>query len=82
MIAFNPPKFLAIAALLTLSACSKYEPVPADQCSKVVSKARKVMGSSADSKADMMKQCKEATDQERGCANEATTKADLMRCTM
>ena len=68
MTAFNSAKCLTITALLmlTLTACSKYEPVSVDQCSKVVSKARKVMGSSADSKSDMMKQCKAATDQERG----------------
>ena len=84
MTAFNPAKFLSIIALLmlTLTACSKYEPVSVDQCAKVVSNARKVMGSTADSKSEMMKQCKAATDQERGCANVATTKADLMRCSM
>ena len=70
-------------AALLISGCGpSHEPVAVSKCGKVVSHARKLLGSRADSYSDTMTQCKGASDGERGCAMAADSPADLMRCKM
>jgi len=69
-----------IVALLVLQACSNYDPVPAGDCGKVVEHARQVLGDFAPSYADMMKDCKAASDSERGCVMAATKKGQVAQC--
>lgn len=66
---------------LSVVGCKKYDPVPESECKKVVTHARKVMGKHADKRSKMMKDCKAASDQERGCAKVAKSPAALLRCT-
>lgn len=67
---------------LTVLSCKSYDPVPASQCKTVVTQARKILGKAAESYSKMLKNCKAATDQERGCATAATSPAALLRCAM
>lgn len=71
------------AGVSFLSGCGKsYDPVALSRCGEVVSHARKLLGTRADSYSESMKQCKGASDGERGCAMVADSAADLMRCKM
>lgn len=63
-----------------LISCSKHEPVPVNQCDKVVAHAKKVLGSNAPSSGEMNKQCKAATDDARGCVLAADKPMKLLKC--
>jgi len=71
-----------VLGALLLVGCKSYEDVPVEDCNKVVSHARKLLGASAEPPAKLMKDCKAAESQDRGCAMAAASAADLMRCTM
>jgi hypothetical protein len=62
--------------------CTKYDPVPVSDCSKVVRHVKKVIGKSAPKSSELKAQCKAGSDQDRGCVMAATSPADLMRCSM
>jgi len=66
--------------VLLIQGCSSYEPVPVSQCSSVIKHAKKVLGSAAPKSSEMKANCKEATDQERGCIMAATTKGLIAQC--
>ena len=63
-----------------LSACSNYEPVAASECGAVVKHAQKVLGSLAPSRSEMMANCKNASDKERGCVMASDKKGALAQC--
>lgn len=63
-----------------IQGCSSYDPVPVEQCGKVVKNVKKVLGKMAPSRAEMMENCETATDKQRGCALAATTTGDISRC--
>ena len=65
-----------------LSACSSHPEVPSEQCGKIVSHARKLLGAKADPASKLMADCKAASAAERGCALNAASAADLLRCSM
>lgn len=67
-------------AVLLLQGCDNYEPVAASNCSNVVQHAQKILGDFAPSRANMMKDCKEASDNERGCVMAATKKGQVAQC--
>ena len=67
-------------AVLFLPSCTDYEPVAASDCDKVVQHAQQVLGNFAPSYADGMKDCKAASDSERGCVLAATKKGQLAQC--
>ena len=69
----------AVAALV-LQGCSNYDPVPASDCDKVVSHAQEVLGSFAPAYGEMLKDCKAATDSERGCIMAATKTGQIAQC--
>jgi len=69
-----------IFSVLLLTACPSYEPVAVDKCPQVVKHAKQVLGSMAPDAATMMKDCKAATDSERGCVLAATKKGTIARC--
>ena len=73
-------KLIGLCLALSLAGCSSYDPISVKECNKVVSHTKKLLKSHAPPKAEMMKSCKEATDQERGCAMAATKAAQLMQC--
>ncbi|PCJ46745.1 MAG: hypothetical protein COA99_02090 [Moraxellaceae bacterium] len=66
--------------VMSLQACSRYDPVPASDCNKVVSHAQKVLGSMAPSRSEMMTDCKKASDNDRGCIMAATKKGQIAQC--
>jgi len=69
-----------VVASIFLTSCSNYDPVAASDCDKVVRHTQKVLGDFAPSYADGMKECKAASDSERGCAMAATKKGQIARC--
>ena len=68
------------AILLCVTGCTQYEPVAASKCDQVVKHARKVLGDLAPSSQELMANCKQASDAERGCVMAATKKGQLAQC--
>ena len=73
---------LLISTLIALSGCSDAAPVPVSECAKVVAHAKKVLGDKAPSTIDMTKQCKEASDEARGCVLTADKAMKILNCDM
>lgn len=71
---------LTLLGLVILTGCSNYDPVPASQCDKVVAHSKKILGDMAPSYKDMMKECKAASDSDRGCAMAAEKPGQLVKC--
>jgi len=69
--------FITLAAL---TACSKADPVPVSECKKVVSHAKKILGEQAPSSSKMLKQCKAASDEARGCVLAADKPMKILKC--
>ena len=80
----SPKPIVCAAALFTmqllLQGCNSYEPVAVSECGKVVAHASKVLGNFAPSHSDLMKECKKASDSERGCIMAATKKGQIAQC--
>lgn len=66
--------------ILVLSGCSKADPVPVTECKAVVSHAKRVLGDKAPSSSQMLKQCKAASDEARGCVMAADKPMKLLDC--
>ena len=73
-------RIIYCSAVVVLPACTDYEPIPVSECEMVVAHAQKVLGNFAPSYADMLKDCKAATDSERGCVIAATKKGQVAQC--
>lgn len=74
---------LGAIVLFTLTpACESHQPVPVDDCRKVVSHAKKLLGDQADPVSKLVAQCQAASDQDRGCVMVADSAADILRCSM
>lgn len=73
---------LIVSIFITLCGCSDAAPVPVSECAKVVAHARKVLGDKAPSTIDMTKQCKEASDEARGCILTADKAMKILNCDM
>jgi len=71
---------LYILSSLLLLSCSKATPVPASECKQVVSHVKKVLGKNAPSNSKMLKQCKKATDEARGCVMAADKPMKILQC--
>jgi len=76
----NRIAFLVLASSTVIPACSSYDPVPESECAAVVKHAKKILGSMAPKSAQMMKDCKAADDQQRGCVMAATSKGQVAQC--
>lgn len=68
---------LSGASLLT--ACGA-PPVPVSECGAVVKHIKSVLKDKAPSRSEMTKQCKEATDEQRGCALAADKPMKILSC--
>lgn len=79
MVSINKLSVLIIA-IATLTACSKADPVPVSECKKIVSHAKKVLGEQAPSSSKMLKQCKAASDETRGCVLAADKPMKILKC--
>ena len=79
MVSINKLSVLIIA-IVTLTACSKADPVPVSECKKVVSHAKKVLGEQSPSSSKMLKQCKVASDEARGCVLAADKPMKILKC--
>ena len=79
MVSINKLSVLIIA-IATLTACSKADPVPVSECKKVVSHAKKVLGEQSPSSSKMLKQCKVASDEARGCVLAADKPMKILKC--
>ncbi len=66
--------------ILTLASCSKATPVPVSDCDAVVSHVKSVLKDNAPSKSKMLKQCKAATDEARGCVMAADKPMKILQC--
>lgn len=71
---------LILVFCFLVQACNNYDPVPKSQCTKVVKHAKKILGSFAPKHSQMVKDCKSATDSERGCIMAATKKGQVAQC--
>jgi hypothetical protein len=74
---------LVLVNLLVLScliSCSKATPVSVSECDKVVSHVKNVLGERAPSNSKMLKQCKDATDEARGCVLAANKPMKILQC--
>ncbi|WP_100914907.1 hypothetical protein [Pseudoalteromonas spongiae] len=67
-------------AIVLLTGCSKADPVPVSECKAVVSHAKRVLGDKAPSSSQMLKQCKAASDEARGCVMAADKPMKLLDC--
>ena len=80
----NSLSFVRLAVVLVfafiIQACNSYDPVPKSKCGKVVKHAQKVLGKFAPKYSDMMKDCKAASDSERGCIMAATKAGQVAQC--
>ncbi|MBT8440666.1 MAG: hypothetical protein HKP55_07830 [Gammaproteobacteria bacterium] len=80
----NKTRFLPViftATLLLATGCSEdYIPVPATQCGEIVEHSTKILGKFAKPKNQMLRQCQNSTDLQRGCALQAKIVADLTKC--
>ena len=86
----NPPQQnnksyqLAIPALLipllVLYGCSKPDPVAESECNKVVSHVKSILKDRAPSQSEMLKQCKTASDEARGCVMAANKPMKILQC--
>ena len=77
------PAILTSSIVITLvgtSGCTNYEPVKASKCGEIVKHTSKILGKLAKPQATMLKECKSFTDEQRGCAMQATIVADLVKC--
>jgi len=72
--------FKSIVFLSLLLGCTKHDPIPVSECPSIVSHAKSILGTMADSHEKMMSDCKKATDQQRGCAKAAKTPYSLSKC--
>jgi hypothetical protein len=75
-------KYLVTLTLsaLALTACSQAEMVSESECDKVVAHAKSILKENAPSKADMLKQCKAASDEARGCVMASDKPMKLLQC--
>ncbi|SFD19621.1 hypothetical protein [Pseudoalteromonas denitrificans] len=71
---------ILIPAAFVLMACSKADPVPVSECKKVVNHVKKVLGEQAPSSRKMLKQCKAASDEARGCVLAADKPMKILKC--
>ncbi len=71
---------IILSMFFILQACSKVAPVAVSECKAVVVHVQKVLADKAPSKSKMMKQCKAASDEARGCAMAADKPMKLLQC--
>ena len=80
----NNKRFFPIvfsSTILVATGCSEdYIPVPATQCAEVVKHSTKILGKFAKPRNEMLRQCQNSTDLQRGCALQAKIVADLTKC--
>lgn len=65
---------------MLLQGCSKAKPVSVSECKNVVNHVKKVLGKNAPINSKMIKQCKKATDEARGCVMAADKPMKIMQC--
>jgi hypothetical protein len=76
----NSLLIISLTSIFFLNACSKATPVPVSQCNEVVSHVKKILGKNAPSKSKMLKQCKAASDDARGCVMAADKPMKILQC--
>ena len=69
-----------LISLIILTACSKVTPIPVSECKNVISHVKKVLGKNAPSHSKMLKQCKKASDEARGCVMAADKPMKILQC--
>ena len=77
----NVISYLALPlVVITLVSCSKAPPVAVSECDTVISHVKKVLKDRAPNQSSMLKQCKAATDEARGCIMAADKPMKLLQC--
>ncbi|MDE3272848.1 hypothetical protein [Pseudoalteromonas sp. G4] len=77
---YLPLMLICAGFTFLLTGCSKADPVPVSECKAVVAHAKRVLGDKAPSSSEMLKQCKAATDEARGCVLAADKPMKLLDC--
>lgn len=78
---FSTSRMIALLMVtFSLSACTSYDPVPVEDCKKVVKHAMKVLKNFDPKRSDLMKSCKGATDSQRGCVMASKKAGKLAQC--
>ena len=78
--AISFPVILTAVAVMASGCSEDYKPVPATQCGEVVKHSSKILGKFAKPRNEMLRQCQNASDLQRGCVLQATIVADLTKC--
>ena len=73
-------KWASLSLIMLAAACSKDAPVPESECEKVVTHVKSVLKDKAPSTSKMLKQCKAATDEARGCVMAADKPMKILQC--
>lgn len=77
----NPTHMLlGMIVLNVLISCSKVTPVAVTECDRVVSHVKKILAQRAPSNSEMLKQCKAASDEARGCVLAADKPMKILKC--
>ena len=72
---------LGACAMIVASGCSRtYEPVAASKCEAVVDHSIEILHKLAKPRPELLRDCRKASDQQRGCIMEASIVADLAKC--
>ena len=66
--------------LLFIQGCSNYEPVSVKHCKSVVKHAQEVLGKMSPPYKELLKSCKAATDDKRGCIMAAKKMGQITQC--
>lgn len=70
---------ILVTSFLALTGCGA-PPVAVSECANVVKHIKGVLKEKAPSTSELNKQCKEATDDQRGCAMAADKPMKLLQC--
>ncbi len=75
-----PTLLLLVIPTFFLISCSKPAPVSIKECDKVVSHVKSILKDRAPSNSEMLKQCKAASDDARGCVMAANKPMKILQC--
>ena len=73
-------KICFVLLLIVIQGCSSYEPVSIKQCNNVVKHAQKVLGKMSPPHKELLKSCKAASDDKRGCIMAAKKMGQMSQC--
>ena len=74
------PVLSLCVVVIAISGCENHDPLPASECPAIVKHSQSILKKLSKPTPDMMKACREMTDEQRGCVKNATIVHDLYEC--